>query len=361
MIKIIKNNFFKNPFVFGWVMSVLVAVVIWYLVKGFHIYDYRLAMDEKKDSNNYLESWDGDLSSVDLVEVGGEVIKMADLDFEHKLITQVLDFDQQKLQPLFTDQNQNQTLRAMSWKNLRLFLLRAIIKRKLLYQMVLKDQNYDAGTFENNNCASSFNEVISNNVDFFAKHQQYKKLLKDKLCENTVIDQYVKDIITKDVKVTELEAKKYYLNNRLKFLKSKIIRLRHIHLADERSAKRVRYKANKKNFSQLAIKYSIAPEAKQGGLLPELALDQAPVFLKKSFLLPLYKVSPIIKSPYGYHIVLPLKKYPERVQEFSEIKDQISKILLDQKRQDLFLNWVLQALNTVPVKSLSYMLNGGQI
>ena len=337
----------------GWLGSVIIGIILWGVYQRYDSRSYSQVQDQS------LTTWDGKLSDIALVKVGSEIIKMADLDFEHKLVTQVLVDDHQNLQSVYA--STPTPFRGSSWHSLRMFLLQSLIKRKILYQMVKKDSNFDYNHPNIvNSCENKFKKYVSSDIEFFADLSN-QQLLKAKICEGLVIDHYVKEHVINKVSVTEEQALKYYADNRWKFLTVKRIKLRHIHLADERTAKQVSYKVTTKNFSSMAKKHSIAPEAENGGLLPIIEINSAPVFLNKAFTMPVNKVSSIIKSPYGYHIILPLTIYPEKVQEFKTVKDQIIDELDIIHQQDLYQKWVLKALNSIEIRSQSYLLKGGQI
>ncbi|WDU84683.1 peptidyl-prolyl cis-trans isomerase [Caloramator sp. Dgby_cultured_2] len=50
--------------------------------------------------------------------------------------------------------------------------------------------------------------------------------------------------------------------------------------------------------------------------------------------LPVGKISPIVKTQFGYHIIKVNKKEEYRLKTFDEVKDQVKEVVLEQKKAD---------------------------
>ncbi|MCY4380928.1 MAG: peptidylprolyl isomerase [Proteobacteria bacterium] len=331
----------------AWLVSLGVSVVsgflIWYLVGGTHITgvvqgEKILDLSENEDTP--------------VITVGSQVVTIGDIDFEHKLLTQVVTDDQEHIQDSSTRQES-------SWRNIRQFLLQAIIKRKVLFFMVKQDRDFNLRDPElHRSCYKEGQKFLAANPNFFARHD-YRKKMELRICETYMIERYVQDLLTAGVSVSGERVKQYYITHRSRFLSPKKVIIRHIHLVNEGGARRVHALVRPSNFAQLAKKHSIAPEAKEGGLLGPYAAREVPRFLVDGFNLPLGRVSPIIKSAYGYHIILPLKKFAERIKSFDEVKSEIEESLVKEQKKQIYEDWLNRALNTVSITSEPYMLMGG--
>ena len=67
-------------------------------------------------------------------------------------------------------------------------------------------------------------------------------------------------------------------------------------------------------------------------------------------------LSPVLKSPYGYHIFLVGRKKPEKQKTFAKVQKQIIKILKTREVKEQFQIWLKQELaNTSRIyKSTSF-------
>jgi len=58
------------------------------------------------------------------------------------------------------------------------------------------------------------------------------------------------------------------------------------------------------------------------------------------FSIPIGEVSDIIETAYGYHIIKVLEREPESHKGILEVKEEIEKILLEEKREELYQKWL---------------------
>ena len=321
-------------------VSMLVGFVFWRVLKptntGKLISDYRkLSVD--------------DLSNRGLVKVGSDVIKMVDIDFEYKLLTHGL-FDDT------ADANRvaEKKIVKSSWKVLRNQILISMIERKLLFQMSEGDSVFKVTDRDlDKTCRKGWRETISDNKELYSQDGFSEKLLQ-RLCEQYVVDKYMNERVLADVFVSEKEAKTFFLNNRSDFYIPRKVKIRHIQLADEKTAKKVLYQTRWSNFASMAKKYSIAPEANSGGLLGPFSRSEMPPFFGDAFKMRTKQISQIIKSTYGFHIFLLVDKFKEKTLAFEDVKDDIKMKLLDEKKKGRYQKWLQLALNSIDVRSKIY-------
>lgn len=144
----------------------------------------------------------------------------------------------------------------------------------------------------------------------------------------------------KTQKPTEAEIKKYYEENKSRYQRKERIFLRQIVLDDLTKAELVHAEVvKKKDFAELAKKYSVSPEAKQGGVVGWIERGTVDVF-EKAFHLPVGGVSPVLESTYGFHIFKTERKAAAGVASVDEVRPQILQQLLAQKEQVEYMGWL---------------------
>lgn len=290
-----------------------------------------------------------------LMQVGGGRITLGDVDFEHELLQLVLADDA----PLL-DKDPLSLAEPPSWHSLRQFILQTLVKRKALFAMIQKDQSFDLKDPEiYRQCYRKIQVQVAGLPEFF-KREGYQDKLENRICEAHVIDQYVEQM-TADVVISEAMARQYYQAHQAEFTSPERILVRHIHLPSEGAARRILRRAHKHNFKVLAQQHSIAPEAEAGGLLGPFAAHEMPTFLREVFTLKLGRISSILKSSYGYHIVLPLKKYPARLATYEEVAAEIKTHLQQEQKKQIYEAWLHRTLNAVAIVTATYLREGGSI
>jgi peptidyl-prolyl cis-trans isomerase C len=132
--------------------------------------------------------------------------------------------------------------------------------------------------------------------------ETWKKRLKSQL----IVEKVVRKELTENMTVTPEELREYYDKYPEKWTTGtgEQVRPYHILLSTEEEANRVLKRLNNgEDFATLARLFSIAPEAKQGGDMGYLARGDLPACLEDPvFALKKDLLSPVIKTPYGYHI-----------------------------------------------------------
>jgi parvulin-like peptidyl-prolyl isomerase len=90
------------------------------------------------------------------------------------------------------------------------------------------------------------------------------------------------------------------------------------------------------------MEYSLGPEGEQGGDLGYFEAGQMPEEFDDVFKLKINKVSDIIKTPYGFHLLKVVDKIEERKMDFEESKSRVEKILLEYLQDQAFKKWFLK-------------------
>ena len=99
--------------------------------------------------------------------------------------------------------------------------------------------------------------------------------------------------------------------------------------ADKNLAQELRKKilANPKEFVSLAKQHSTGPEAQENAKI-EIEKDTLPTELDRAlFEGPLNNISPVIQSPYGFHLLKVLERIPALNKDFEQARPEIIKRL----------------------------------
>jgi parvulin-like peptidyl-prolyl isomerase len=164
-----------------------------------------------------------------------------------------------------------------------------------------------------------------------------------RLRENVIIRETIDGVVAKEAKVTPEDVKAYYDANRERFHQPEMVRASHILIQvppDATSQVRTQKLAQIETvqsllkqggqFSELAKKFSEDPgSAVNGGDLdffPRGAM--VPEFDAVAFTLQTNKVSNIVTTKYGYHLLMVTDRKPARDLPFEEVKANIEKFLL---------------------------------
>lgn len=159
---------------------------------------------------------------------------------------------------------------------------------------------------------------------------------------NSVIIEKLHDEVTKNEKVEDKEVSDYYNTNKLQFTtKPNTIHVAHILSATEADAKKVKERLDKgEAFDKVAKEVSTEPAAKEsGGDLGEVpyvnsGMDQT--FMNAALALNEGTISGPVQTQFGWHIIKTIKKTEYPYKPFDEVKADISKNLLEQKKSTKF-------------------------
>ncbi len=280
-----------------------------------------------------------------LIEIDKEVIEDADLNFEMTLLTDGLKVYKEISQSKDAVQNTKEVLLPLREK-----VLDSLVERKLLYHYLLKDQNFTKRKEAlEQDCKNEFLEFLGKRAADYGDPAS-KKRLKQRICETTFVRFYLEEEIYHKIAVGEPEALEYYNSHKESFRVPQSTYIRQVVFAEEIEAKRLAGVLNRSNFAQLAKTHSITPEADEGGLLgPIYKGSGLPPFYDVVYAMKEGHMSGILRSPYGFHIILVVKKDKERLLSFPEAKKDILATLRRREEEKAFKKWVQMALDVVPL------------
>lgn len=250
---------------------------------------------------------------------------------------------------LFTDRMENQGRQVPDAQEpiLRNEVLNSLIDQELLYQESRKQNiQIDQKVVEEKygeikvrfKTEQEFKEAI-------AKMEVTEAEIRSQLEKGLAIDDLLKSKVVKDIRVTEAETKKYYDEHTEQFKQAEQVKASHILIqvapdaSDEKKAEAkqkitvVQEKLNKgEEFATVAHEFSEDPGKSNGGDLGFFQRGQmVKPFEDAAFALEAGKVSGVVETQFGYHIIKVNEKKPETTLGFSDVKDELEQHLQQQK------------------------------
>ncbi|MBF0404404.1 peptidylprolyl isomerase [Candidatus Magnetominusculus xianensis] len=154
-----------------------------------------------------------------------------------------------------------------------------------------------------------------------------------------------KNINMADIKVTPEEAKDYFDKNPKEFIMPDQIKASHILLKTEDEAKKVLEKVKKGgDFAAIAKEFSVDKvSGEKGGDLGFFAKGQLePTFDAAVFKLKKGETGPVVKTPFGYHVIKVIDMKPSAKMEFEPSKGMIIQYLTSEKQKKAFDGYIAQ-------------------
>jgi len=184
-------------------------------------------------------------------------------------------------------------------------------KRKVVEQLIERELYLDVAK----------KEGIENDPQFAIELEKVK--------ENLMLDMWMKKRLD-SIRVSDIEAKRYYREHDRKFHQSALASARHILVSTKYEAEEIireleRSGNLKQKFIELAKTRSTGPSSKNGGDLGWFQKDQMlPEFSNATFALRKGQITHTpIKTAFGWHVIYLTDKKPEGKIEFSKVKNSI--------------------------------------
>jgi peptidyl-prolyl cis-trans isomerase SurA len=239
-------------------------------------------------------------------------------------------------------------------------------EREFLDQLVLKRlQLQYAGhigiTASENEINAAFKDVLSRNnltqeqlVELLTREGLTLQDYKDRLREQIVLARLMNQAVRSRVSVDSSEVEAYYQAHQNEFDQPPQARVRHIFFRVEpgtggrpqtedvqaRATRVLQEARNGGDFATLARRYSEDATAANGGDLGLIKRgDALPEFEEVIFNMKEGEISDIIRTPNGLHIVKVETFSKGSLRDFSEIKPEIERRLLQEKMEKRFQDW----------------------
>lgn len=157
--------------------------------------------------------------------------------------------------------------------------------------------------------------------------------------ENYLLQKEISQKISQNIPApSESEIKNYFDTNKERFKHRERIYISQIVVKDEAQVDALKMGLKTASFKDYAKKFSIAPEAKDGGLVGWIERGSVD-FYEPLFTAPLNSLR-MIQSPFGYHLARVEKRSPGGFLPLAEVRNLILAELIAQKEQALFLSWL---------------------
>ncbi len=195
------------------------------------------------------------------------------------------------------------------------------------------------GEIEEKRGDETFERIVS------AQHVDYKRW-KEGLRKRMLLEKLVSSDVNARVTVNENEARTFYNTRRRMYAPEKRAHVAQIVVRDREKAEMILKRLNSgEDFGKVAKVESIGPEAAAGGdlgfvgqgVMPE-EIDAA-IFSRRTG-----EISPVIKSPYGYHIFKIMEVRGTKT-GWADIKEQVLNDVRKRKEEQEFARW-LEALRS---------------
>jgi parvulin-like peptidyl-prolyl isomerase len=164
----------------------------------------------------------------------------------------------------------------------------------------------------------------------------------DKVKEQILVNKILKEITENTPPPGYKDIKRYYDENQDEFRTPEMLEFRQIVTGTREDAEVVLKRLTKgEDMHELAKKFSIAPEAEKGGRVGWLARENLEKSMERAlFSTPRGKISPIVKTPYGYHIFEVLSVRKKGRKQLPEVIREIESKLIDQRRKIFCRKWL---------------------
>ncbi|NQY99137.1 MAG: peptidylprolyl isomerase [Bdellovibrionales bacterium] len=184
-------------------------------------------------------------------------------------------------------------------------------------------------------------KLIEQNISY----ETWRSQIKLRKLQHKVVEQ----LKSKISQPSESEMKEFFKEHKKEYSHDKQVLLEQIVVRTEDEADRIRQGLRKgKKFGELAKQFSITPESENGGRLGWIEQGMSDTF-DSAFQLPVNRLSGVLKSPYGYHILKVVKKRKAFTESFEDVKERIYKQLIQNREQAAYSKWLEKQIRKAKV------------
>jgi len=188
---------------------------------------------------------------------------------------------------------------------------------------------------------------------------EFRQRIKDQLRIMKLVESKVRP---KVVSPTDKEISEFYKEHESEMVEPEKVRVRHILIkvdkkrSDAQAHKKIseirqQIVKGKKNFAEIATKYSECPSAKVGGDLGYFSRGQMdPAFEKTAFALKVGEVSDIVKTRFGYHIIKCLGHQAEEKKTLEEVHDYLKEYIQQMRLEKAYQDYVRDLRDKTSIK-----------
>jgi peptidyl-prolyl cis-trans isomerase C len=226
-------------------------------------------------------------------------------------------------------------------KNLKEALLDQLIEKRIILHeapkmgITVSDEELEEvlASIQRGYPEGGFEEVLQDE----ASRHRWKEQLRQRLLIEKVISR-VSQITSP---IDEKTMRQYYEKHQEEFVVAEQVRVRQIVVKDREDAEGILRKLKRGDpFDELAKRYSLGPEAEEGGDLGFFGRGGMPEEFDVVFSLQEGEISDVVQSPYGYHIFQVVTKGGQSALDFAQVKDQIRSMIMREEADKIFQDWL---------------------
>lgn len=188
-------------------------------------------------------------------------------------------------------------------------------------------------------------EVQSRRQDLDIDRQMISNVLK--------VQKHLLEKAYQDIEVSDREVARFYEANLKEFRKNEEIQLFQIMVNDREKLLAIRSELldQPSRFEDIARSKSVSPEAANGGAMGFFEKGMLPQEMEEVvFSLKVNEISPIVESPYGFHLFKITRKRKSRMLLLAAVKDEIKSKLLSAKMSSAYGKFLKELQAEVPVR-----------
>jgi len=165
---------------------------------------------------------------------------------------------------------------------------------------------------------------------------------KEALRRQLLVKKILKGVSAEIPPVSHEEMKSYYEKHKEEFKHPVMVKLRQIVTGERKEAEGARERIFEgEDMGDLAREISIAPEARNGGVIGWVEEDTLEETMSKAFSsLKAGQISPVVKTSYGYHIFQVLERREAGYKALHEVAKEVESRLFYQKEREFFGQWL---------------------
>jgi parvulin-like peptidyl-prolyl isomerase len=167
------------------------------------------------------------------------------------------------------------------------------------------------------------------------------------------VQKYLLANVYKDIEVSDAEVAQFYESHLSDFRKTEEIKLFQIMAKDREKLLTIRQELlnQPSRFEEVARRESISPEAANGGAMGFFEKGMLPQEMEGVvFSLKVNEISPIVESPYGFHLFKITQKRKARMLLLTAVKDEIKDKMLSARLGAAYQDFLTRLKAEVPIR-----------
>ena len=173
----------------------------------------------------------------------------------------------------------------------------------------------------------------------YVGRREWEDRLREQLLVKKIVQQVAEEVIEPP---SSEEMREYFEKNREQFAAPPLVRFSQIVTRKRQEAQELLERIRGgEDMEELAREYSVAPEAEAGGEAGWVAQGRLDESMDKVlFSMSPGETSPVVETPYGYHIFRVLEARSGGTKELKEVVDEIESKLMAERKRKFFEKWI---------------------